>query len=290
MKDFAGKNVYITGGSSGIGLSTAKLLAAAGAHISVFARGRERLESASQEIRSLRRSENQGVSWTALDVSRKDQVDQVMATAVGEFGAPDLLINCAGRAYPRYFEDITYEQFDETMRTNFFGVWHTVSALVPHMKERGGHIVNVSSMSGFVGVFGYTDYAASKFAIIGFSEALRSELRRYGIRVSVLCPPDTDTPGFQVENRTKPEETQAVSAAARVMRPDDVAKGLIQGIRKGKFLIIPNFEGRMIYLVKRVFPSLLDRIMDRDIRKVHRARKRRSGGPCSEIERQTGGS
>jgi NAD(P)-dependent dehydrogenase (short-subunit alcohol dehydrogenase family) len=276
MKDFAGKNVYITGGSSGIGLSTAKLLAAAGAHISVFARGRERLESASQEIRSLRRSENQGVSWTALDVSRKDQVDQVMATAVGEFGAPDLLINCAGRAYPRYFEDITYEQFDETMRTNFFSVWHTVSALVPHMKERGGHIVNVSSMSGFVGVFGYTDYTASKFAIIGFSEALRSELRRYGIRVSVLCPPDTDTPGFQVENRTKPEETQAVSAAARVMRPDDVAKGLIQGIRKGKFLIIPNFEGRMIYLVKRVFPSLLDRIMDRDIRKVHRARKRRS--------------
>ena len=276
MKDFAGKNVYITGGSSGIGLSTAKLLAAAGAHISVFARGRERLESASQEIRSLRRSENQGVSWTALDVSRKDQVDQVMATAVGEFGAPDLLINCAGRAYPRYFEDITYEQFDETMRTNFFGVWHTVSALVPHMKERGGHIVNVSSMSGFVGVFGYTDYTASKFAIIGFSEALRSELRRYGIRVSVLCPPDTDTPGFHVENRTKPEETQAVSAAARVMRPDDVAKGLIQGIRKGKFLIIPNFEGRMIYLVKRVFPSLLDRIMDRDIRKVHRSRKRRS--------------
>jgi NAD(P)-dependent dehydrogenase (short-subunit alcohol dehydrogenase family) len=274
LKDFAGKNVYITGGSSGIGLSTAKLLAAAGAHISVFARGRERLESASQEIRSLRRSENQGVSWTALDVSRKDQVDQVMATAVGEFGAPDLLINCAGRAYPRYFEDITYEQFDETMRTNFFSVWHTVTALVPHMKERGGHIVNVSSMSGFVGVFGYTDYAASKFAIIGFSEALRSELRRYGIRVSVLCPPDTDTPGFQVENRTKPEETQAVSAAARVMRPDDVAKGLIQGIRKGKFLIIPNFEGRMIYLVKRVFPSLLDRIMDRDIRKVHRARKR----------------
>jgi len=276
MREFAGKVVYLTGGSSGIGLSAAKLLAASGANIVLFARGRERLESAAAELLALRKSDGQRVSWMTLDVSRKDQVDEAMARSVIEFGVPDLLINCAGRAYPRYFEDIPYEQFEETMRTNFFGVWHTVSALVPHMKVRGGHIVNVSSMSGFIGVFGYTDYAASKFAIIGFSEALRSELRRCGIQVSVLCPPDTETPGFQVENRTKPAETRAVSAAARVLHPDEVAKGLIQGIRKSKFLIIPSVEGRMIHLFKRMFPSVLDWIMDRDIRKVHRAQNRSS--------------
>ena len=123
-----------------------------------------------------------------------------MAEVVQSFGAPDILINNVGRALPRYFEDVTFEQFDETMKTNLYGAWNTISVLVPHMKAGGGTIVNVSSMAGFIGVFGYTDYCASKFAVVGLSEALRQELRRYGITVAVLCPPDTDTPGLANED------------------------------------------------------------------------------------------
>lgn len=271
MKGFDGKTVYISGGSSGIGLSAAGLLVASGAHVLLLARGRERLESAAAALRSRRKAGDQRISWMQADVSRKDQVDRVMARAVEELGVPDILINCAGRAYPRHFEDISYEQFEETMRINFFSVWHTVSSLVPHMKEKGGCIVNVSSLGGFIGVFGYTDYAASKFAIVGFSEALRSELKRYDIRVCVLCPPDTDTPGFQVENLNKPEETKAISAAARTMHPDDVARAMLKGIRKGRFLIVPNMEGKLTCLAKRFVPSLVDWFMDREIRKVQKA-------------------
>ena len=103
------------------------------------------------------------------------------------------------------------------MKINLYGARNAIAALLPHMRNQGGHIVNVSSIAGLIGVFGYTDYCASKFGLIGFSEALRSELDSQGIMVSVLCPPDTDTPGLAEENLTKPPETLAVSESACVM-------------------------------------------------------------------------
>lgn len=268
MKDFGDKVAYVPGGSSGIGLATARRLAGAGAHVILFARDEARLRAACREVEAARRSDGQRVASATLDVSRHEDVERVMDEAVRTFGVPDLLVNCVGRAYPGHFEEIGHAQMDETLRVNFHGVWNTVHALLPHMKARGGHIVNVSSMAGFLGVFGYTDYAASKFAVVGFSEALRSEVQRYGIRVSVLCPPDTDTPGFQVENRTKPEETKAISASAKMLQPDDVARALLRGIQKDRFMILANAEGRFTYLAKRLFPGLVDRLMDREIRKV----------------------
>ncbi len=272
MKDFADKTAFVVGGSSGIGLSTARMLSAEGAHVLLLARGKGRLERATEILLSARKDPGQKVGWMQLDVSDRDMVRAVLARAVEAFGVPDLLVNCAGRAYPRYFEEISYEQFEETLRMNFFGVWHTVAALVPRMKEKGGCIANVSSMGGLIGVFGYTDYSASKFAIVGFSEALRSELKRYGIQVCVLCPPDTDTPAFPIENLTKPEETKAISRTAKLMSPDDVAAALLKGIRKGRFLILPNLESRLVWLARRLFPGLLDFAMDREIRKVRQRR------------------
>jgi NAD(P)-dependent dehydrogenase (short-subunit alcohol dehydrogenase family) len=273
MKTFEGRNIYVTGGSSGIGLSAATLLAGLGANVLIFARTEERLAQALKEIEGQRKSDEQRFSSMRLDVSEHQEVNRVMSLAVESFGIPDVMINAAGKAHPRHFEDIAYEQFDEIMKTNFYGVWNTVKALVPYMKKRGGHIVNIASMAGFLGVFGYADYAASKFAIIGFSETVRSELKRYGIRVSVLCPPDTDTPGFELENRAKPEETKAISGTVKLMDPDEVARALIRGVRKGRFMIFANAEGRFIYLLKRLAPSVLDWIIDRDIKKVQAGKK-----------------
>ena len=268
MKGFSEKTAYVVGGSSGIGLAIAGMLSRKGAHVVVFARRKDRLESCLPQIEGCAVSESQRFSSIPVDVSDRDEVQAVMSRAVTEFGVPDVLLNCVGRARPLCFEDVTFEQFDETMKTNLYGAWNTVSALVPHMKARGGYIVNVSSMSGLIGVFGYTDYSASKFAIIGYSEALRSELQQYGITVSVLCPPDTDTPGFQEENRTKPPETRAISARTKLMQPDDVARALIKGMERGRFLIIPGFAGKYTYLMKRLFPGVVDFIMNRDIRKA----------------------
>ncbi|MFI5394130.1 MAG: SDR family oxidoreductase [Candidatus Binatia bacterium] len=267
--EFDGKQVYVVGGSLGIGLAVAERVAALGADVTMFARRRAPLEQAAEAVRAACRRPTQSVAWRQLDVADHDQVAATMRALVAERGAPDVLINCAGRAYPRRFEDITYAQFAETMLVNLHGCWNTVQALLPHMRaRRSGYIVNTSSIAGLVGVFGYTDYCASKFALVGFSEALRGELKPQGITVSVLCPPDTETPGFATENLTKPEETRAISASAKVLSPAAVADALLRGMARGTFLIIPGVDGRLGVLTKRFAPAVAYWVMDRTVAKV----------------------
>lgn len=267
---FGDKRVYVVGGSLGIGLSIAQRMAAQGGHVTIFARRPEPLERAVATINAARQPPAAAAAACQLDVTEPLQVTEVMTHTVAERGVPDVLINCAGHAHPRRFEDISYEQFADTLRVNLHGCWNTVRALLPYMKARGGYVVNTSSIAGLIGVYGYTDYCASKFALVGFSEALRSELTAYGITVSVLCPPDTDTPGLAIENETKPAETQAITATARVMSPEAVAEALVRGMTRRRFLIIPGTDGRLIVLGKRLFPGLVARVIDRTVRRVKR--------------------
>jgi 3-dehydrosphinganine reductase len=268
---FRNRIAFIPGGSSGIGLAIADKLYAGGANVVIFSRNKERLQNAVDRIEGNYPDASGRIEYRHLDVSVYEDVKQVMENAVRESGVPDILVNCAGRSYPGYFEDISYSQLDETMKVNFYGTWNAVSVLFPLMKERGGHIINVSSIAGFIGVFGFTDYAASKFGVIGFSEALRSEGKAHGIKVSVLCPADTDTPSFEVENRTKPPETKAVSEAADLFQPEEIAEVLCRKIDSKTFLIIPGFMPKLTYHLKRLFPGLVELIMDRIIRKVQKS-------------------
>lgn len=267
FKEFENKNVYIVGGSEGIGLETARLMAGFGAHVLIFSRKKEKLERAVEQIKPCCISGQQKIAFYTLNVTDHEQVEKVMETATREFGNVDILINNAGRAIPDYFENISYQQFDDTMKTNLYGIRNTCAALIPRMKQKGGTIVNVSSLVGITGVFGYTDYAASKFAIIGFSETLRSEFKKYQVKVLVLCPPDTDTPGFAVENIKKPLETKAISGNAKLRSPRFVATAMVKGMTKKKFLILPGFDSKLLHVVKRLFPGIIDWIMDRDIKK-----------------------
>ena len=264
------KPVFVVGGSTGIGLELAKVFSSRGANVYIFARNKDHLELAIQEIASKKIRADQKFDYRQMDVSQPDNVAAVMEETIAVSGAPAILLNCAGRAYPDYFENITNEQFYQTMSTNFFSIWYIIKIILPYMKKNGGKIVNISSMCGVMGVFGYTDYCASKHAIIGFSEALRSEIKRYKIDVSVVCPPDTDTPGFHKENETKPRETVEISKGAKLMQPSEVAAEIIKGIDKGKELIIPGSDGRTLVLLKRLFPALLEKIMDSSIEKAQK--------------------
>jgi short-subunit dehydrogenase len=266
MRAFDSTLSFVTGGSTGIGLAVAKQLAARGGDVAIFARREAPLRAAAAEIAGQRRRPTQRVVWRALDVADAEGVQRGLAGAVAELGAPDLLVNCAGRALPDYFERISLAQLDETMRINFYGCWHTIQALLPHMRARGGYIVNVASLAGLIGIFGYTDYAASKFAVIGFSEALRYELAPHRITVSVLCPPDTKTPGLQRENVSKPAETRAVSETVSALSAEQVADALFAGMAKRTFLIIPGRAARFGHLVKRLAPRLVERVLDRQVR------------------------
>jgi 3-dehydrosphinganine reductase len=196
--------------------------------------------------------------------------EKVLSNAVSEFGSPDILINSAGIACPLKFEDTQFQKFDDLIKVNLYGTWNTIKALLPQLKQSKGYIVNVSSIAGFIGVFGMTSYSASKFAIIGFSEALRSELKPYGVTVSVLCPPDVDTPMLEKSNMIKPEEAKALSSTADIMTPEAVASFLVKAMSREDFLLIPNVSGKFTHALKRLLPDLTELIIDSKINSVQK--------------------
>ena len=273
MAGFKGKRAYITGGSSGIGLATAKLLAGMGAHVAIFSRDEEKLQAALGSIREAGGETRVDVTAHPLDVANEGSVRRVLDATLADFGPPDLLINSAGISQADYFENIDADAFDRIMQVNLYGTRHTVAAVLPAMKQRGsGHIVNVASVAGYIGVFGFTGYCASKFAVIGLSEALRGELRPHGIGVSVLCPPDTDTPMLHNENVNKPQETLKISEGGGLLTAEAVARATMEGIGKNRFMIIPGAGARFTWLAKRLVPGLVFAIMDRDVRSVQKNR------------------
>ncbi len=275
MNFYQDKTAFITGGSTGIGLAIAKALAAQGSHVVIFARTVSKLESAKTEIDAFSKNSKlcttkQKINYYSVDTADNEAVKTVFARAVSENSVPDILINCVGIAQPDYFENITFDIFDKTIKTNLYSTWNAVYSILPYMKKKGGYIVNTSSVAGFIGVFGYTDYCMTKFGIIGFSDALRQELSQYNIAVSVLCPPDTDTPGLEAENKNKPAETKEIGGKAKLLQPEFVAEAVLKGIQKNKKMIIPGFDGKMSLLLKRFFPSLLEWIMNNSIQKVQK--------------------
>ena len=270
MNFYQDKTVFITGGSTGIGLAVAKALAKEGSDVVIFARTLSTLEQAVAEIKqdaSCVSMTEQRIIFYSVDFTNHTDVKTIFEKAVIEIGIPDILINCVGIAQPDYFENITPEIFDKTVKTNLYSTWNSVYAIVPHMKQKGGYIVNTSSIAGFLGVFGYTDYCMTKFGIIGFSDALRQELAQYKIRVSVLCPPDTDTPGFEAENKNKPKETKAIAGNAKLLQPEFVANAVLKGIQKNQKMIIPGFDGKMTLFLKRYFPFVVEWFMKSSIQK-----------------------
>lgn len=142
------------------------------------------------------------------------------------------------------------------MEANYFTTVNSVKAFLPSMIARKrGHIVNVSSVAGFLGVFGYTAYSASKFAITGFSKVLKSEMKRFGITVSVVYPPDTNTPQLEYENQFKPKETKAIAGTAKAASPEKVAAAVLRKIRKKKFNIHPTSDVAFFYIIQKLLPD-----------------------------------
>jgi 3-dehydrosphinganine reductase len=271
LRDFAGKVVYITGGSSGMGLAIGARLAGLGAHVAVMARDRGRLDAAAEQLRAARRSPQQRVAALACDVADAPAVTRAFDALAKEIGAPDLVVANAGFAYLDYLRNVTETHMRDMAATNLFGAYHTMRAAAALMKGRGGTIVAVSSVGGIVGYFGAAAYCATKFGVIGMAEAMRNELAPDGIRVAVLCPPNTDTPGFERENRTKPAETHAVEGTAGTYSPDQVAAALVRGLRRrGRFLIFCGFMSSLTSLAHRLAPGLVYSFMDGDVARARR--------------------
>jgi len=254
------KVVLITGGSSGIGLAVARLLGAKGAHMWILARNVPELESARELINCIK---EQPCGVISADVSDWEQVNAAITKVQQKDGLPDVVINSAGEVRPGYFQDLDLDVFRWMMNTNYYGTLHVCKAVVPGMIARGsGHIVNISSMGGLVGAFGYTAYGASKFAVTGFTEALRSELKPLGIKVSIVFPPDTDTPQLAYENQYKPPETKAISSNVGIKTADEVADEIVRQVERGRYTIMPGFESKIWYWISRFLGSNRNYVMD----------------------------
>jgi 3-dehydrosphinganine reductase len=237
------QHAIITGGSSGIGKAVAKLLAGEGANISLIARDRHKLETAQQEIAALTVSPEQQISIQTADVAKQDSIELAIQRAIAELGAPELLITSAGMAHPGYFAEIPLAVFEQTMAVNYFGSLYSIKAVLPAMKQRQrGRIVLISSGAGLIGLYGYTAYCPSKFALRGLAESLRGELKPQGIGITIVYPPDTDTPQLAAENKIKPPETKKITATANTWTAEAVAQKIIRGVNKGNFAIAPGVE------------------------------------------------
>jgi 3-dehydrosphinganine reductase len=248
--DFVDQHIIITGGSSGIGRATAQLLTRRGAHVSIIARRQPLLDETLEELNALRENRTQRLQACSADLTDWEQTQQAIATLTADGHPPDMLINAAGSALPGYCEDLPIEVFRHTMDTDFFGTLHPIKAALPAMMERrSGHIVNFSSGAGFAGIFGYTAYSAAKFAVRGFSDALRQEMRPYGIHVSVVFPPNTDTPGFHLENQYKPLETRRIEGTVKTLKADRVAQAVVRGIERRQVYILASFDLRLLFLL-----------------------------------------
>lgn len=263
IKDFSGKLVLITGGSSGIGLATACLLASRGASVHILARREEKLVEGLQQIKSFAIGDDQSFGILEADVASAILVNSVIKKLIKNVGLPDLVVNSAGVAHPGYVQGMEMKIFHWMMDVNYFGTVHVVKALLPGMMERkSGYIVNISSMAGYLGVFGYTAYSASKYAVRGFSDALRAEMKPHGIGVSLVFPPDTDTPQLAYEEKFKPAETKALSASGGKMDPHSVAKSILRGVERGRYLIMPGLENKVIYRLSSLLSGAVYPIMD----------------------------
>ncbi len=251
MDYFKGKLVYITGGSSGIGLDTARLLAARGANVALFARSEANLEAARKDIERHRLYPEQRVHTMQADVAEDRSCRAKMQEAAESFGIPDIVITSAGVGSADHFENISQEDFDALMKINVYGTRSVISALLPLMKKRGGQFVLISSAAGLMGMYGYSSYSTSKYALVGLAECLRSELKPHGISVTVVCPPEVETP-FLARESTIPPEARAMKSFAGKLQSGPVARTIVKGIEKKKFMVIPGILARLLYLNHRL--------------------------------------
>ncbi|MEO1396814.1 MAG: SDR family oxidoreductase [Cyanobacteria bacterium J06634_5] len=273
-------HTIITGGSSGIGLAIAQHLVAQGMRVTLIARDQARLQQAKATLEQIdseqttsssvkqpdktARQDPPQVLTVSADVSDRAQATQAIQSAIAQFGPPSQLITSAGIAQPGHFEQLSVDVFEEAMAVNYFGTLYCIQAVLPAMQQQGyGKIALISSGAGLIGLYGYSAYGASKFAVRGLAESLRAEFKPMNISVSIAYPPDTDTPQLTAENLTKPAATKQITATASLWSAEAVAQKIVQGMAKGQFEISPGHEISILTRMHSLISPLLNRYFDR---------------------------
>jgi short-subunit dehydrogenase len=254
--EIKGKVVIVTGASSGIGEATARLFGQEGARVVLAARRQERLEALASEIRSM----GSGAETLVVpaDLSLLEDIESLIRQTLEHFGRIDVLVNNAGFGRLDWLENLDpLKDIEAQFDVNVLGVVHATRQALPVMiRQRSGHIINMGSMAGLVGTPTYTIYAASKHAVHGFSEALRREVKPWGIDVSILYPGGVKTEfGEHAKIRRK---TKATTPKFLALSAEDVAREVVNLVRRPRAMVIIPWLWTLTVLLNRLFPSLVD--------------------------------
>ncbi len=255
MKD---KVIIITGGSSGIGKALAEAFGKAGSKILITGRNKADLDQAVSELKK----KNIEIRGFVADVSLEEDNKKMAEAAIKEFGQIDILINNAGVSMRALFDEVEMSVVKKVMDINFYGVLYATKACLPEITKNKGSIVGISSIAGFRGLPGRTGYSASKFALNGFLEVLRTELLFSGVHVLTACP------GFTASNirkraLTKDGDTQGESPRDenKMMTAEVCAQHIYNATIKRKNFLILTGQGKLLVFLNKWFPSLADKIV-----------------------------
>ncbi len=269
MKNFSGKVAAITGAGSGIGQATAIALAEKGCHLSLSDVNDKGLEQTLEKLRSY------PVKVTAhhVDVGDRAAVYQYAEDSVKEHGKVNLIINNAGVGLGETVEAMSYENFEWLMNINFWGVVYGTKAFLPHLKQSGdGHVVNISSIFGIIGVPTQAAYNAAKFAVKGFTESLREELDIEGGCVSATCihPGGVKT---NIARNSRMGEMGSMSIGGQdevadlfdriaMSTPEQAANAILRGVQKNQRRVLIGADAVMMDATQRLMPTAYQRVLE----------------------------
>lgn len=253
-----GKVIIITGASSGIGEALALKFGREGSKVVLAARSVDKLQEVAEQIR-----QSGGDALTvACDVAKEADCKALMEQAVAKFGRIDSLINNAGISMRALLQESDTSVIDRVMQVNFYGTLYCTKYALDEIVKAKGHIVGVSSIAGYRGLPGRSGYSASKFAMQGFLESLRTELLHKGVHVLVACP------GFTASNirnvaLTADGSNQGESplAEGKLMTSEEVANHIYKAMVRRKRTLILTTQGKMTVLLNKLFPKMMDKIV-----------------------------
>lgn len=265
MKD---KVVIITGGSSGIGKALAQEFGSKGSKIVITGRRLEPLQEVAKELKQ------EGIELVTLqaDVSKEEDNKYMAEEVIKRFGKIDILINNAGISMRALFNDVDLDVVKKVMDINFYGVLYATKYCLPSIIENKGSVVGISSIAGYRGLPGRTGYSASKFALQGFLEVLRTEMIPTGVHVL------TASPGFTASNirkvsLTKDGTSQGESPRdeGKMMTAEECANHIYKATQKRKKILILTTLGVFTVWMNKLFPSLMDKIVFKEMAKESNA-------------------
>jgi len=262
----AGKRVLVTGAASGIGRATALAVAREGAELHLTDRNAAQLAATVADIEAAGgRVGHAG----AADVSDLAQVQALASEMHARGGSMDVVMNVAGISAWGTVDRLEHRHWQAMIDVNLMGPIHVIESFVPAMiaAKRGGHLVNVSSAAGLVGLPWHAAYSASKFGLRGVSEVLRFDLREHGIGVSLVCPggvhtPLTETIEIAGVDKTRPAfKRMQAHFRRRAVTPEQAAAAIVRGVKKNRYLVYTSNDIRLIHFIQRVCPPLYVLVM-----------------------------